>query len=70
MVVVSSLSKQAPRRLDARRLLFEEAEKNGDIKFDDPGVRHLFYYYHSNMTHTKVDEKVLDRPWWTLESKD
>src|SRR6185503_2824043 len=31
--------------LDARRRLFEEAERKGDLKFDDAGVRHLFYYY-------------------------
>ena len=58
-----------PEALDARRRLFEEAERNGEIKFYDPGVRHLFYYY-SNMTHTKMDEKVLEQPWWTRQSKD
>lgn len=47
--------------LDARRRLFEGAEKKGDIKFDDPGVRHLFYYY-SHMEHTAIDEKALEKP--------
>jgi hypothetical protein len=50
--------------LDGRRLLFEEAEKKGDLKFADPGVRHLFYYY-SQMRHTGVDAKFLEeRPWF------
>lgn len=50
--------------VDARRRLFEEAEKKGDIKFDDPGVRHMFYYY-SRMKHTVVDdEKALEKPWF------
>ena len=54
--------------LDARRRLFEEAEKNGDLKFEDPGVRHMFYYY-SHMRHSFIDEKALDRPWF-LEDPD
>jgi hypothetical protein len=50
--------------LDARRLLFEEAEKKGDLKFADAGVRHLFYYY-ANMKHTAIDAKYLEeRPWF------
>ncbi len=48
-----------PEALDARRLLFEMAEKRGDLKFDDPGVRYLFYYYYTNMKHVVVDENVL-----------
>jgi len=48
-----------PEALDARRLLYEEAEKNGDLKFDDAGVRHMFYYY-SKMDHVAVDENVLE----------
>ncbi|MCG8448864.1 MAG: hypothetical protein MI725_04685 [Pirellulales bacterium] len=48
-----------PEALDARRMLYEEAEKNGDLKFDDVGVRHMFYYY-SNMKHSVVDEKTLE----------
>ena len=52
-----------PEALDARRRLFEEAEKKGDLKFDDAGVRHLFYYY-ANMKHTVIDEKALGRPWF------
>jgi hypothetical protein len=53
--------------LDARRRLFEEAEKKGDIKFDDNGVRHLFYYY-SNMKHTFIDKekaaRMFEQPWF------
>jgi hypothetical protein len=50
--------------LDARRLLFEEAEKQGDLKFADAGVRHLFYYY-AKMRHTEVDAKFMEeRPWF------
>ncbi len=58
--------------LDARRLLFEEAEKKGDLKFDDPGVRRLFYYY-SNMPHTFVGEKeprLLEEKPWFLKDGD
>jgi len=51
-----------PEALDARRQLYEEAEKNGNLKFDDAGVRHLFYYY-SNMSHSLVDEKMVDKLW-------
>ncbi|QDU42119.1 hypothetical protein Mal52_05740 [Symmachiella dynata] len=50
--------------LDGRRRLFEQAEKNGDIKFDDAGVRHLFYYYYADMKHTVVDEKGFEQPWF------
>lgn len=52
-----------PEALDARRRLFEEAEKKGEIKFDDPGVRDLFYYY-ANMRHTVIDAEALERPWF------
>ena len=52
-----------PEALDARRKLFEQAEEKGDIRFADAGVRHLFYYY-ANMSHTFIDEKALERPWW------
>lgn len=52
-----------PEALDARRRLFEQAEKKADIKFDDAGVRHLFYHY-ANMKHTVVDENALERPWF------
>jgi hypothetical protein len=52
-----------PEALDARRQLFEHAEKEGDIRFADAGVRHLFYYY-ANMRHTVIDEKALERPWF------
>lgn len=48
--------------IDARRRLYEEAEKKGDLVFNDAGVRHLFYYY-SNMKHVVVDEKVLKNVW-------
>jgi hypothetical protein len=52
--------------LDGRRRLFEEAEKNGDLKFDDAGVRHLFYYYYSNVKHYPAGKGALDRPWFLL----
>ena len=55
-----------PEALDARRRLFEQAEKEGDIEFADAGVRHLFYYY-ANMEHTVIDEKALERPWFLEE---
>jgi hypothetical protein len=48
-----------PEALDARRRLFEMAEARGDLKFDDAGVRHLFYYYFTKMKHVAVDEKLL-----------
>lgn len=51
-----------PEALDARRRLFEEAEKKGDLTFDDAGVRHMFYYY-SNMRHTVIDEATLKKVW-------
>jgi hypothetical protein len=49
--------------LDSRRRLYEQAEKKGDLVFDDPGVRHLFYYY-ANMRHVVVDAKALEEPWF------
>jgi hypothetical protein len=52
-----------PEALDARRRLFEHAEERGDIAFTDAGVRHLFYHY-ANMSHTFIDEKALERPWF------
>lgn len=58
-----------PEALDARRLLFEEAEKNGDLKFNDPAVRRLFYYY-ANMKHLVVDAKVLETPWFLEDPID
>lgn len=54
--------------VDARRRLFEEAEKKGDLKFDDDGVRRLFFYY-SKMEHTEIDEKELERPWFFRDGK-
>jgi hypothetical protein len=55
--------------LDARRKLFEAAEKTGDLKFDDPGVRHLFYYY-ANMRHSVTDDaKALETPWFLADPK-
>jgi hypothetical protein len=53
-----------PEALDARRRLFEHAEKNNDITFADAGVRHLFYYYYANMRHEVIDGKALERPWF------
>jgi hypothetical protein len=58
-----------PEALDARRRLFEQAEKDGDVTFGDAGVRHLFYYYYENMRHTGIDEKALERPWFIDEGK-
>jgi len=52
-----------PEALDARRRLFEKAEKNGDLKLDDAGVRCMFYYY-ANMKHIVGDAKVLEHPWF------
>ena len=52
-----------PEALDARRRLFEQAEKNGDLRFDDAGVRHLFYYY-VNMKHREIDQKAIERAWF------
>lgn len=54
--------------LDARKKLYEEAEKNGDLKFEDAGVRHMFYYY-SNMQHTFVDAKALENAWFLNEAE-
>jgi hypothetical protein len=51
-----------PEALDARRRLYEEAEKKGDLTFTDPGVRHMFYYYY-NMRHSFVDEELLKKAW-------
>jgi hypothetical protein len=49
--------------LDARRKLFEEAENAGDLRIDDPGLRHLFYWYYQ-MRHVAIDDpKALDPPW-------
>ena len=55
------LQQAGPEALDARRLLFEMAETGGDLKFDDAGVRHLFYYYYTKMKHVAVDENVLSQ---------
>jgi hypothetical protein len=53
-----------PEALDARRRLYEEAEKKGDLKFDDAGVRHLFYYYYVHVKHVAMDGEVLEKPWF------
>ena len=55
--------------LDARRRLFEDAEKNGDLKFEDAGVRHLFYYYYADMKHREIDEKLIERAWFLEDQK-
>lgn len=57
-----------PEALDGRRRLFEKAEKDGDLKFTDAGVRHLFYYY-ANMRHITADEKALETPWFLADEK-
>ncbi len=53
-----------PEALDARRKLYEQAEKTGDLVFNDPGVRYIFYYYSTEMHHTVIDDKVLEKPWF------
>lgn len=55
--------------LDARRQLFEQAEKQGDLKFEDAGVRHLFYYYYANMKHNAIDEEAIERAWFFEDPK-
>jgi hypothetical protein len=37
--------KFGPEARAARRLLYEAAEQQGALQFEDAGVRHLFYYY-------------------------
>ncbi len=54
--------------LDGRRKLYEEAEKNGNLTFNDPGVRHLFYYYSTQLKHTTIDEDALEKPWFFGEA--
>jgi hypothetical protein len=54
--------------LDARRRLFEEAENNGDLKFEDAGVRHMFYYYYANMNHAVAGEDALEKAWFRDDS--
>lgn len=58
-----------PEALDARRQLFEQAEKEGDLSFDDEGVRHLFYHYF-HMEHIVGDEKTLEKPWFLGEEEE
>lgn len=58
-----------PEALDARRRLFEQAEQAGDLKFEDPGVRHMFYYY-ANMRHVSLgDGQILEKMPWFLGGK-
>lgn len=57
-----------PEALDGRRRLFEKAEKEGDLKFTDAGVRHLFYYY-ANMRHISGDEQALEKPWFLADDE-
>ena len=52
-----------PEALDARRLLYEQAEKDGDLKFADPGVRHLFYYYLTR-EYRDIGAESLEKPWF------
>jgi hypothetical protein len=54
--------------LDGRRRLHEEAERNGDLKFTNAGVRHMFYYY-ANMKHASSTSEALARPWWLLPTQ-
>ena len=53
-----------PEALDGMRRLFEDAEKAGDLRIDDPGLRHLFYHYY-NMRHSELDDPtILEKPWF------
>jgi hypothetical protein len=54
--------------LDARRQLYEEAEKNGDIRFDDAGVRRMFFHY-LGMNHMPADPKLLEQPWFLAQDR-
>ncbi len=55
-----------PEAVEARKRLFEEAEKKGDLHFANAGVRHLFDYY-ANMRHVESDPAVLEQPWFLGE---
>lgn len=50
--------------LDGRRALYEKAEKNGELTFDDQGVRRMLYYYYTDMKHSAVPADSLERPWF------
>jgi hypothetical protein len=52
-----------PEALDARRRLFEEAEESGDLKFEDAGVHHMFYYYYVNMKHVVISDDAIEQVW-------
>ena len=54
-----------PEALDGRRRVFDDAEQNSDLKCDNPGVRHFFYYYYS-MKHYSARKVALDQPWFRL----
>lgn len=50
--------------LDGRRRLFEEAEKQGDLKFADPAIRRLFYHYYDMGHAFGNDDQALEKPWF------
>jgi hypothetical protein len=53
-----------PEALDGMRELYEDAEQGGDLRFDDSGIRHLFYWYFE-MKHTMSDDpRELEHPWF------
>ena len=57
-----------PEALDGMRRLFEEAEEAGDLRIDDPGLRHLFYWYYK-MQHTQIDDpQALEKPWFMTDA--
>ncbi len=59
-----------PEAIDALKALYEGAEKSGDLHFDDAGVRHLFYYYFTNVKFTAIKPDVLDHPWFLKKADD
>ena len=53
-----------PEAIDGMKRLFEDAEKAGDLRIEDAGLRHLFYYY-VNMPHAVIDDPdALEKPWF------
>jgi hypothetical protein len=53
-----------PEALDGMRRLFEDAEKAGELRFDDPFLRYLFYRYYEMGHNVMDDATVLENPWF------
>ena len=53
-----------PEALDGMRRLFEDAEKAGELRFDDPFLRYLFYNYYEIGHSVMDDATVLEDPWF------